>query len=195
MEQYYSGRLDIPQPSWLGEALTTVPQFLLDEQRRMQEVLHLAQLNGLEHKTGYPLAGALLQDNGKWVAGGVEFVVQGNSALAHPAMVVIRAAFATYGERLFRDDVPGKEVPAFHYFGSSDQCSRCLEELGKIRRLKAIFLAATTDDVRETLRLSPSPPPSDWQRSFRRKGIYLRREFLREEARELLRGYQSLQLS
>ncbi len=168
-------------PAWIHEEILP-EQVYPDDQSKMQLCIRLSALN-VEHQSGGPFGAALFNDNGRLLGVGVNRVVAHNCSQAHAEMM----AFATAQQRQqqFRLNANGAAVTLAT---SSQPCAMCYGATfwAGINR---ILIGARSEDVQALAGFDEGPLPNDWQGEWRKRGIDVRVDLLRDEACAVLKQY------
>mgnify|MGYP000371386637 CR=1 FL=1 len=151
---------------------------------RMRFVLDLARENVAAD--GGPFAAAVFEhDSGRLLAAGANRVVASGYSCAHAEVIALTLA----QRRLGHYDLGQAGFPACELVSSAEPCLMCL---GAVlwSGVRYLVCAARGEDV-SALGFDEGPKPQDWVGELRRRGIEVRTDVLRDEARELLRDYQA----
>ena len=170
-------------PSWVEKFLADSEQLYPTVELRMQLAITLSRLN-IEHKTGGPFgAGIFEQKDGRLVAVGVNLVESTNCSIAHAEMLAIAAAQHSIGYY----DLGGREGVAYELVTSTEPCAMCL---GAVcwSGVRKIICGARDEDARE-IGFDEGPKPQNWIRSLENRGISVRQDVLRKQAKAVLTEY------
>jgi len=169
-------------PGWVARHLAGRPERFATDEERVRLAIELARLN-VQHGTGGPFGAALFDADGRLVSVGVNGVVSSACSFAHAEMLAIGTAH----QRLGSYDLGGPDRPACELAASSEPCAMCLGAIAwsGVRRL---VCGAREADAHE-IGFDEGPKPDDWVRALETRGIAVRRDVCREEARAVLRQY------
>lgn len=163
--------------------IATLPEVITDEKQRMRAVIELARLNVL-HRTGGPFGAAVFETvTGRLIAAGVNVVVESHCSHAHAEMVALAAA-----EQRLRTYDLGTHNTALELVTSTEPCAMCFGAViwSGIRRL---ISGATGYDAEEA-GFDEGPKREDWKECLEHRGISVKTELCREEARTVLMTYR-----
>lgn len=179
------GQIHLTLPAWLHEAVD--PQRLYpDDASRVALAIELAQRN-VDLGTGGPFGAAVFDAAGRILGIGVNRVVPQTCSVAHAEMM----AFMTAQQRcqLFRlNDPLGGLARPIALATSAQPCCMCYGA-SVWAGIDELLIAARADDVMELTEFDEGPLPLDWIGELERRDIAVRRDILRQPAREVLRAY------
>jgi tRNA(Arg) A34 adenosine deaminase TadA len=164
-------------PSWASSI--PLPVSASDEDV-MNYVIELARAN-VRHATGGPFACAIVDDAGGVLGIGVNLVEQTQCSVFHAEMVAIVNASDHQASR----DL-GIRGPATLY-SSAEPCAMCMGAI-PWSGVHRIVVAARDVDVR-AIGFDEGVKPIDWIDVYRRRGIDVTRDVLRDDAVAVLRAY------
>lgn len=170
-------------PGPVGSFIETLPELIAEERQRMLAVIELSRLNAA-HRTGGPFGAAVFESaTGRLIAAGVNVVVESRCSHAHAEMVALAAA----EQRLETFDL-GRHNTALELVTSTEPCAMCFGAIiwSGIRR---IITGATGSDA-EAAGFDEGPKPAEWKECLEHRGISVRTELCRPEAREVLMSYR-----
>jgi len=174
----------VDHPAWVP-ALVGRTAHYPDDEAKMRLAIAVSRAN-VEHGTGGPFGAAIFErESGRLVAVGMNSVVRlGNSAL-HGEMVAFMMAQRAVGT--FSLSAPG--LPAHELFTSCEPCAMCLGATlwSGVRRV--VYGAGREDASRLNFEEGPVFPASYVYLEDR--GIEIRRDVLRDEARAVLELYRA----
>lgn len=168
--------ITITLPDWLDDVPAPTGSSL-DE--RMRFVVSLAERNVAEG-TGGPFGAAVFDDLGL-VAAGVNLVVPSHVAIAHAEAMAVAMA----GIRTGSFDLSGRSLVT-----SSEPCLMCFGVVwwSGVTRL---VCGARDEDVRE-IGFDEGPKHPEWVARLTAKGVDVKRDVLRDEAKKALLAYAEL---
>ena len=167
-------------PAWIHEAFDPAATFASDEDK-VALAIELSRRN-VEARSGGPFGAALFGPDDRVVAVGVNRVMPHTTSLAHAEnMAYMLAQQRLRAPRL--NDVLSPVTLAT----SSQPCCQCYGATiwAGIDRL---LIGARAADVMELTEFDEGPLPADWIGELERRGIAVRRDLLRTEARAVLQG-------
>lgn len=174
--------LDIPD--WVSRLAR--PGVYDSDEARMGLAVALARDN-VATRTGGPFGAAIFErESGRLVAGGVNLVLPMKNSVLHAEVVAIMLAEAMLGSFTL-----GPESGAEHELVTScEPCAMCLgaAHWSGVTRL---VTGATREDV-EGIRFDEGPVFPESYQYLTARGVALRKEVLRAEAREVLKLYAEM---
>jgi tRNA(Arg) A34 adenosine deaminase TadA len=170
--------LVIAIPAWIDELVAAFPGPLETDEHRMALAVDLSRHN--VERGGGPFA-ALVFAGARLVAAGVNRVVDTGLTIAHAEILALMRAQRRLGLRLAPDARPCALIT------TAEPCCQCFGAIfwSGIDRLRC---GATTEDA-EAIGFEEGPKPLDWAGVLERRGISVRREVGRAEARAVLDEY------
>lgn len=152
------------------------------EADRMRYVVELS-LRNIQEGTGGPFGAAVFDKHTcRLVSLGVNVVSSSGLSLAHAEMVAISLAQARLGSICLKECL---------LYTSCQPCAMCLGAI-PWSGLGGIVCGAREEDAR-AIGFDEGDKPNDWPAALRRRGIEVRLDVLREEAKEVLLTYQRMQ--
>lgn len=176
-------QIHLTLPPWLGDIADESRLYVTDEER-VGLAIELSRHN-IESGHGGPFGAAVFNDAGKLIAAGVNRVVPQTCSVAHAEMMAYMAA----QQRLaaFRlNEQGGRYILAT----SSQPCCQCYGAT-VWAGIDELLIGARSEDVEELTEFDEGPLPADWIGELQRRGISVRRDILREQARGVLADYGS----
>lgn len=168
-------------PAWIHEAVETSAVYAGDE-AKVGLAIELSGRN-VDLATGGPFGAVVFDGNDRIVAVGVNRVVPQSCSVAHAEIM----AYMTAQQRLQRfrlNENGGRFVLA----ASSQPCCQCYGAT-VWAGIDELLIGARSEDVEELTSFDEGPLPADWIGQLERRGIAVRRDIRRDEAREVLRRY------
>lgn len=169
-------------PPWVHQAVNP-DQVCPDDDSKVALAIALSRLN-VEHRTGGPFGAAVFSETGRLVSVGVNRVVPASCSVAHAEMM----AFMTAQHRLQRFRLDLDDGHAFTLATSSQPCCQCYGAT-VWSGVRTLLIGARAEDVEELTEFDEGPLPADWIGELERRGIAVRRDIRRAEAREVLAKY------
>jgi len=170
-------------PDWIERFLADSDLSSPTAEERMQLAIRLAQLN-IQHGTGGPFgAGIFERQTGRLVAAAVNRVEPLNCSIAHAEMMAIAIAQRITGSY----DLAGETDVTYELVTSTEPCAMCLGAI-PWSGVRSIVCGARDEDAR-AIGFEEGAKPSDWVKSLEDRGISVRRDVLREQAKAVLLEY------
>ncbi len=175
-------QMHLTLPPWVSDIADVNRRYASDEER-VALAIELSRQNVAEHSGGPFGAAVFNTHSGRLVAVGVNRVVPQNCSVAHAEMLAIMIA----QQRLTRHRM---NADGGHYVlaTSAQPCCQCYGAL-MWAGLDALLIGARSQDVEELTEFDEGPLPSDWIGELTRRGIAVRRDILRDAARDVLATY------
>jgi tRNA(Arg) A34 adenosine deaminase TadA len=173
-----TSELRITIPDWVDECVAAFTGELADEHAQMQLAIALSRENVV--RGGGPF-GAIVVAGSVVVAAGVNRVLDSRLSIAHAEIVALmRAQVALAGA--------GPVTQPLSLVTSTEPCCQCFGAVvwSGVTRL---VCGALKEDA-EAIGFDEGPKPSDWPHELERRGISVRQELCREQARAVLAEYQ-----
>lgn len=174
-------QIHLTLPPWLGEIVDTGKRYVTDEER-VGLAIALSSHN-IEHNHGGPFGAAVFTDDGRVVSVGVNRVVPQTCSVAHAEMM----AYMSAQQRLasFRLNADGGR---YILATSAQPCCQCYGAT-VWAGVDELLIGARAEDVEELTEFDEGPLPADWVGELERRGIAVRRDILRDQARTVLATY------
>jgi len=176
--------LKLVLPDWVLREVDSTRTYAGDE-AKVALAIRLS-LRNVEENTGGPFGAAVFTSEGKLVAAGVNRVVTQSCSVAHAEMMAYMLAQTAMG-RFRLNDPDGRFVLAT----SAQPCCQCYGAT-VWAGVDELLIGARADDVEELTEFDEGPLPSDWVGELVRRGIAVRRDILRDEARNVFLRYREL---
>jgi len=168
-------------PTWITDAVDLQQTYAGDE-AQVGLAIALSRLN-IDHRTGGPFGAAVFDANGRVVGVGVNRVVPQACSVAHAEMM----AYMTAQQRLQRKRL-NEDGSRYVLATSSQPCCQCYGAT-VWAGVDALLIGARSEDVMTLTTFDEGPLPADWIGELQRRGIAVRRDILRDPAREVLHRY------
>ncbi|MBK1721061.1 nucleoside deaminase [Thiocystis violacea] len=176
-------RIQIAPPHWLDAFISARETPLASDQARMRLVLDLTREH-IRNGSGGPFGAALFDaQSGALIGVGVNLVVASRCSIAHAEMVAIAGA----QQRLGAYDLSRVVAGGCVIYSSAEPCAMCLGAL-PWSGVERLVCAARDEDARAA-GFDEGHKPWDWIEGYRRRGIEVTRDVLREDAIALLQAY------
>lgn len=168
-------------PAWIADEIGPDAVYP-DDLAKMTLAVRLSARN-VREGTGGPFGAALFTEAGRLLGVGVNRVLAQTCSLAHAEMM----AFATAQQNLrqFRLNQNGERIVLA---SSSQPCAMCYGA-SFWAGIDTVLIGARADDVQSLAGFDEGPLPADWLGEWRKRGIDVRRDILREEACAVLKAY------
>jgi tRNA(Arg) A34 adenosine deaminase TadA len=171
-------------PAWIDEEFDPARVYT-DDASRVALAIHLARRN-IELDTGGPFGAAVFDGDGRIVALGVNRVMPQSCSVAHAEMMAFMGAQARLRRHRLNED-GGRYVLAT----SAQPCCQCYGA-SFWAGIDELLIGARSSDVMELSEFDEGPLPADWIGELERRGIAVRRDILRDEARAVFLRYAEL---
>jgi tRNA(Arg) A34 adenosine deaminase TadA len=168
-------------PAWVHEAVDTSLTYAGDE-AKVALAIELSGQN-IDLATGGPFGAVVFDGHDRIVAVGVNRVVPHACSVAHAEMM----AYMTAQQRLQRFRL-NEDGSRFVLATSSQPCCQCYGAT-VWAGVDELLIGARSEDVEELTPFDEGPLPADWIGELERRGIAVRRDILRDQARDVLRRY------
>jgi tRNA(Arg) A34 adenosine deaminase TadA len=168
-------------PAWIHE-LDVARSFAGDE-AKVALAIELA-LKNIDAGTGGPFGAAIFDGADRLISIGVNRVVPTPTSVAHAEMM----AFMTAQQRMnqFRINAGGGE---YTLATSAQPCCMCYGAT-VWAGVDHVLIGARASDVEELSDFDEGPLPSDWIGELAKRGISVRADILRAQAREVFHAYK-----
>ncbi len=176
--------LQLALPDWLQQTLDA-DRIYADDESRVALAIELAR-NNVENATGGPFGAAVFSDDGRLVSVGVNRVLPQNCSVAHAEMMAYMLAQA----RVQRSRL-NENGERFVLATSAQPCCQCYGATFWAG-IDELLIGARSADVEELTEFDEGPLPTDWIGELETRGIAVRRDILRDSAREVFLRYREL---
>lgn len=174
-------QLHLTLPVWLRDVVDETRVYA-DDEAKVGLAIELSRRN-VEHATGGPFGAAVFNGEGRLVSVGVNRVVPQNCSVAHAEMM----AYMLAQQRLQRfrlNEGGGKFILAT----SAQPCCQCYGAT-VWAGIDELLIGARSEDVEELTEFDEGPLPADWIGELTKRGIAVRRDVMRGDARQVLEAY------
>jgi tRNA(Arg) A34 adenosine deaminase TadA len=175
-------QIHLTLPPWIHDALD--PQTVCaDDEAKVALAIELSRLN-IAHASGGPFGAAVFDEtSGRLIGIGVNRVLTQTCSVAHAeTMAYMTAQSRTQHARLNED---GARIVLAT---SSQPCCMCYGATFWAG-IDTLLIGARSDDVMELTAFDEGPLPADWIGELEKRGIAVRRDILRDQARAVLHDY------
>jgi tRNA(Arg) A34 adenosine deaminase TadA len=178
------GQLHLTLPLWLRDSVDD-SRLYADDDARVALAIELARGN-VDNRSGGPFGAAVFTGAGRLVSVGVNRVIAQSCSVAHAEMM----AYMLAQQRLqrFRLNEGGEK---FVLATSAQPCCQCYGAT-VWAGIDELLIGARSEDVEELTEFDEGPLPADWIGELEKRGVRVKRDILRESAREVLQRYADL---
>jgi len=177
-------QLHLTLPLWLRDKFDESRLYETDDDK-IGLAIELARGN-VENRSGGPFGAAVFTGDGRLVAVGVNRVVPQNCSVAHAEMM----AYMLAQQRLQRFRL-NEDGSRFILATSAQPCCQCYGAT-IWAGIDELLIGARSADVEELSEFDEGPLPADWIGELDKRGIAVRRDIRREEARQVFVRYGEL---
>lgn len=174
-------QIHLTLPPWIEDVADANRRYLTDEER-VGLAIELSRHN-IEHGSGGPFGAAVFDEHGRLISAAANRVVPQTCSVAHAEMLAYMAAQQRLAS--FRLNEQGG-----HYTlaTSAQPCCQCYGAT-VWAGVDTLLIGARAEDVEELTEFDEGPLPTDWIGELERRGITVRRDILRDQARTVLAAY------
>jgi tRNA(Arg) A34 adenosine deaminase TadA len=176
--------VNLTLPEWIYREVDTAKVYV-DDEARVALAIWLA-LRNVENGTGGPFGAAVFTRAGKLISAGVNRVVLQSCSAAHAEMMAYMLAQSKL-QRFRLNDPDGEFVLAT----SAQPCCQCYGAT-VWAGIDELLIGARSQDVEELTEFDEGPLPADWIGELERRGVRVKRDILREQARDVFLRYRAL---
>lgn len=173
--------LRLTLPRWIDDEVDAA-RVHADDATRVGLAIRLARRN-VEECTGGPFGAVVFDQAGRVIATGVNRVLPQHCSVAHAEILALAGAQARVGRARLNED-GGRYVLA----ASAQPCAMCYGA-SFWAGIDELLIGARAQDVEELTQFDEGPLPADWIGELTRRNIAVRRDILREQARDVLASY------
>ena len=177
-------QLHLILPLWLREGIDET-RLYADDESRVRLAIELARGN-VENRAGGPFGAAVFTGDGRLVSVGVNCVVPQNCSVAHAEMM----AYMLAQQRLQRYRL-NADGGRFILATSAQPCCQCYGAT-VWAGIDELLIGARAEDVQELTGFDEGPLPADWIAELEKRGIAVKRDILRDQARQVFMRYREL---
>ncbi|HET6430941.1 nucleoside deaminase [Dyella sp.] len=174
-------QIHLTLPPWLADVADASARYHTDEER-VGLAIALSRHN-VANGSGGPFGAAVFDGEGRLIAAGVNRVVPQACSVAHAEMMAYMAAQQRL-QRFRLNEGGGRYILAT----SAQPCCQCYGAT-VWAGIDELLIGARAEDVESLTEFDEGPLPADWIGELQRRGIAVRRDVLREEARAVLASY------
>jgi tRNA(Arg) A34 adenosine deaminase TadA len=169
-------------PPWIEEVADTRRRYL-DDQERVGLAIELARQN-VARSHGGPFGAAVFHEDGRLVSVGINRVVPQACSVAHAEMMAYMLAQQRLASFRLNAGSNGRYILAT----SAQPCCQCFGAT-VWAGIDELLIGARGEDVESLTAFDEGPLPGDWIAQLERRGIAVRRDILRDQARAVLADY------
>jgi len=177
----FSTQLQLTLPDWIADSVDA-DRIYADDEARVALAIDLARAN-VERKTGGPFGAAVFTADGKLVSVGVNRVVPQNCSVAHAEMMAYMLAQNSLQRKRLNEN--GEK---FVLATSAQPCCQCYGAT-VWAGVDEVLIGARTEDTEALTEFNEGPLPEDWIGELNKLGIVVKRDILRDRAREVFKLY------
>ena len=176
--------VNLSLPDWVFREIDSAKIYAGDE-AKVALAIRLS-LRNVEEKTGGPFGAVVFTHDGRLISAGVNRVVSQHCSVAHAEMMAYMLAQSKL-QRFRLNDPDGRFVLAT----SAQPCCQCYGAT-VWAGVDELLIGARAEDVEELTEFDEGPLPTDWVGELTRRGIAVRRDILRDQARGVFMRYREL---
>lgn len=180
----FPAQLHLTLPLWLREKFDD-SRLYPDDDAKVALAIALARGN-VENRGGGPFGAAVFTGEGRLVSVGVNRVIPQNCSVAHAETM----AFMLAQQRLQRYRL-NEDGTRFVLAASAQPCCQCYGAT-VWAGIDELLIGARSEDVEELSDFDEGPLPADWIGELQKRGIAVRRDIRRYEARAVFVRYREL---
>ena len=177
-------QLHLTLPLWLRDKFNDT-RLYVDDDAKIALAIELA-LGNVENRGGGPFGAAVFTGEGRLVSIGVNRVVPQSCSVAHAEMM----AYMLAQQRLQRFRL-NEDGTKFVLATSAQPCCQCYGAT-VWAGIDELLIGARAEDVEELSGFDEGPLPADWIGELQKRGISVRRDIRRDEARQVFVRYREL---
>jgi tRNA(Arg) A34 adenosine deaminase TadA len=177
----FATQLQLTLPDWIKHAVDT-HRVYADDESRVALAIDLARKN-VEANTGGPFGAVVFTSEGRVVSVGVNRVIQESCSAAHAEMMAYMLAQTRLRRKRLNE---GGEK--FVLATSAQPCCQCYGAT-VWAGIDELLIGARTEDVEALTEFDEGPLPADWIGELEKLGIAVKRDILRDRARDVLTLY------
>ncbi|MDG5814127.1 nucleoside deaminase [Chitinispirillales bacterium ANBcel5] len=186
MNTQLSTTVTITIPEWIEPFLNHDCKVLNTVEQKMALVLKIANRN-IEAKSGGPFAAAVFNlDTDEIISVGVNLVTTSGLSITHAEMVALMLAQKKMGTF----DLGAKGLPPCQLVSSTAPCAMCLGAI-PWSGIKSLVCGARDEDAR-SVGFDEGAKPVRWIDELNLRGIEVKADVLREEAKAVLQHYREM---
>jgi len=177
-------QLHLTLPLWLRDSIDDA-RLYADDEARIGLAIELARGN-VENRSGGPFGAAVFTGEGRLVSVGVNRVIAQSCSVAHAEIM----AYMLAQQRLQRFRL-NEDGAKFVLAASAQPCCQCYGAT-IWAGIDELLIGARSTDVEELTEFDEGPLPGDWIGELEKRGVAVKRDILREQARSVFLRYREL---
>jgi len=181
--------VNLALPEWIYREVDAA-KIYADDESRVALAIWLARRN-VEEKTGGPFGAAMFTRAGELISAGVNRVVAQNCSVAHAEMMAYMLAQSKLQRFRLNDPNLGEPPGEFALATSAQPCCQCYGAT-VWAGIDELLIGARSEDVEELTEFDEGPLPADWVGELERRGVRVKRDILRAQARDVFLRYREL---
>jgi tRNA(Arg) A34 adenosine deaminase TadA len=174
-------QIHLTLPPWIEDVADTSRRYLTDEER-VGLAIELSRRN-IEHGLGGPFGAAVFDEHGRLIAAAANRVIPQSCSVAHAEMLAYMAA-----QQRLQSYRLNEQGGHYTLATSAQPCCQCYGATFWAG-VDTLLIGARGEDVESLTEFDEGPLPADWIGELERRGIHVRRDILREQARSVLAAY------
>jgi tRNA(Arg) A34 adenosine deaminase TadA len=182
-------QLQLALPDWVTHEIDTARVYA-DDESRVALAIGLARRN-LEMSTGGPFGAAVFSGSGQLISLGVNRVIPLTCSVAHAEMMAFMLAQTRLQRARLNEPAPGEPREKYILATSAQPCCQCYGAT-VWAGIDELLIGARSEDVEELTEFDEGPLPADWVGELERRGIRVKRDILRDQARVVFVRYREL---
>lgn len=176
-------QVQLTLPPWIDQVADAGRCYAGDEER-VGLAIELSRQN-VERGTGGPFGAAVFEaDSGRLIAVGVNRVLPQSCSLAHAETMALMLA----QQRLGRHRINQQQASRYVLASSAQPCCQCYGAM-VWSGIDELLIGARAEDVEALTEFDEGPLPADWIGELARRDMAVRRDILRDRARDVLAAY------
>lgn len=179
--------VELTLPEWVFREVDAARLYAGDEER-VALAIQLARRN-VEEATGGPFGAAVFTGAGRLISVGVNRVVPHACSVAHAEMMACMLAQSKLKRFRLNLPAPGEAREGIVLATSAQPCCQCYGAT-LWAGIDELLIGARSADVEELSGFDEGPLPADWSGELAKRGIRVKRDLLRDAAREVFLRYR-----
>lgn len=168
-------------PAWIDDEVD-ITHVHADDEARVGLAIRLARRN-IEERTGGPFGAVIFDAHGRVVSAGVNRVLPQHCSSAHAEIMAFMTAQAQLKRARLNED-----GDRYILATSAQPCAMCYGA-SFWAGIDELLIGARGEDVMALSEFDEGPLPTNWIGELEKRGIAVRRDILRDEAREVFKRY------
>jgi len=173
---------NVKLPQWVFDLIEEKGVTYRNVEKRMELAIALAAGN-IKHNGGPFGAAVFEQRSGRLIAPGINLVLQTNCSVVHAEIVAIMLA----QQQVANFDLGAQGLPDYELVTTTEPCAMCLGAI-PWSGINSLVCGAREEDAMD-IGFDEGDKPDDWVQKLQSRFIAVRREVLRDKAKEVLQQY------